>query len=207
MNAMLSLYHSPNSRSSRLVWLLEELGADYQLVYCTILRGVGAGERDASNPHPDKRVPALVHDGVLITESAAIALYLTELIPDKQLGVAPGAPGRGPYLSWMAYYAAEVEPAFAAKASGLTEQDPIAAIAFDRVIRRVRSALSSNAFLTGGDFSAVDIFFSSIFRWNRALVPSCGELDLWLARLAERPAAKRALAKDAPPLGSLRMIR
>ena len=85
---MLSLYHSPDSRSSRFIWLLEELGADYQLVYCSIMRGTGVGERDPANPHPDKRVPALVHDGALVTESAAIALYLTDLMPDMDLARA-----------------------------------------------------------------------------------------------------------------------
>jgi glutathione S-transferase len=196
---MLSLYHSPDSRSSRFIWLLEELGVDYRLVYCSILRRSGTGAPDPSNPHPDKRVPALVHDGALITESTAIALYLTDLYPERRLGPSQGEPNRGAYLSWLAYYAGEIEPAFAAKLSGQTDKDPFAAKAYDRVIARVYSALKADAFLLGDSFGAADVLVSSIFAWFRDVVPPCAELDGWLERLAARPAAKRALRKDARP--------
>ncbi|MFC5437763.1 glutathione S-transferase family protein [Rhodanobacter umsongensis] len=198
---MLSLYHSPDSRSSRFIWLLEELGVDYRLVYCSIPRRSGNGAPDPSNPHPDKRVPALVHDGALITESAAIALYLTDLYPERRLGPSRGEPNRGVYLSWLAYYAGEIEPAFAAKLSGQTDSDPLAAKAYDRVIARVSSALKADAFLLNDSFSAADVLVSSIFEWFRDAVPPYAELDDWLERLAARPAARRALAKDARPSG------
>lgn len=196
---MLSLYHSPDSRSSRFIWLLEELGVEYQLIYCSIHRRGGEGAPDASNPHPDKRVPALLHDGVLITESTAIALYLTDLYPEKGLGRSQGEPNRGGYLSWLAYYAGEIEPALAAKYSGQTDDDPLAAKAYDRVIARVYSALKENAFLLGHSFSAADVLVSSIFEWFWDLVPPCAELDDWLERLAARPAARRAWGKDTNP--------
>jgi glutathione S-transferase len=60
---MLTLFHAPFSRSSRLVWLLEELGADHEIHYCDIARMDGSGGRDPANPHPDGKVPALIHDG------------------------------------------------------------------------------------------------------------------------------------------------
>lgn len=106
---MLTLHHNPDSRSSRFIWLLEELGAPYTLVYSTIKRLSGAGQPDAMNPHPDKRVPALVHDGQLVTEQAAIALYLTDLFPKSSLGAPAGSPERGAYLSWLAFYAGEID--------------------------------------------------------------------------------------------------
>jgi glutathione S-transferase len=191
---MLSLYHSPRSRSSRFIWLLEELGADYQIVYCSIRRHDGSGASDPANPHPDKSVPALIHDRVLITESAAIALYLTDLM--SEMGPAPNAPDRGAYLSWLAYYAGEIEPAFAAKMSGRTEVDAVAAKSFDRVIKRVYSTLKVSKFLLGERFSAADILVASIFQWYRDLAPACVELDNWLASLATRPALMRAIDKD-----------
>ena len=196
---MLWLYHSPDSRSSRFIWLLEELGVDYRLVYCGIPRRSGNGAPDPSNPHPDKRVPALVHDGALITESPAIALYLTDLYPERGLGPSLGETNRGAYLSWLAYYAGEIEPAFAAKLSGQTDNDPFAAKADDRVIARVYSALKAGAFLLSDSFSAADVLVSSIFAWFRDAVPPSAELDDWFERLAARPAATRALGKDACP--------
>src|SRR5215510_6052624 len=107
---MLTLFHAPLSRSTRFVWLLEELGADYQIRYVDISRGDGSGGADPSNPHPDKKVPALVHDGAVVTESAAIALYLTDLHPRAKIGPALGDAQRGAYLTWLAYYAGVIEP-------------------------------------------------------------------------------------------------
>ena len=73
---MLTLFHSPQSRSTRFLWLLEELGAEYEVEYVTIPRMDGSGAPDPKNPHPEKKVPALLHDGHLVTESVAVALYL-----------------------------------------------------------------------------------------------------------------------------------
>src|SRR5262245_66236261 len=78
---MLTLHHAPQSRSSRILWLLEEVGATYQIALTNIPRPDGSGASDPKNPHPDKKVPALVDDGVLVTESAAIVLYLTDKFP------------------------------------------------------------------------------------------------------------------------------
>ncbi len=76
-----------------MIWLLEELGADYEIAYVEIPRADGTGAPRSTQPHPDKKVPALVHDGALITESAAIMLYLTDLFPDAGLGPKVGDAG------------------------------------------------------------------------------------------------------------------
>jgi glutathione S-transferase len=73
----------------------------------------------------------------------------------------------------------------------------MAAIAFERVIERVFSALKAGDFLLGERLSAADILFASIFQWYRDFAPRCAELDAWLERLAARPAAKRAIKIDA----------
>jgi glutathione S-transferase len=144
-------------------------------------------------------VPALLHDGALVSESAAITLYLTDLYPQVSLGPAVGQPGRGDYLMWLAYNAGEMEPAFAAKLSGQTEQDPFSAKAFDRVLRRVFSALEAGPHIMGERFSAADILVASPFQWYRTLVPPSTLLDEWLQRLAARPAAIRAAHLDERP--------
>jgi glutathione S-transferase len=80
---MITLYHAPQSRSSRMIWLLEELGQPYEIRPVSIFRPMtGAGSPDPTNPHPDKRVPALEHDGSLVAESVAIVLYLTDAFPE-----------------------------------------------------------------------------------------------------------------------------
>ena len=93
---MLTLVHAPRSRSTRFLWLLEEIGTPYDVMKVDIRRtggpSAGSGARDPSNPHPHGQVPALLDDGVLVHESAAIALYLTDKFPEAGLGPAPGDP-------------------------------------------------------------------------------------------------------------------
>ncbi|MGH7839111.1 MAG: glutathione S-transferase N-terminal domain-containing protein, partial [Candidatus Binataceae bacterium] len=100
---MLTLFHAPKSRSSRFIWLLEELEAPYALKIVNIRRGDGSGAVDPVNPHPHAKVPAIVHDGATVFESPAIALYLTDAYPKNGIGPTIGEPTRGVYLSWLAY--------------------------------------------------------------------------------------------------------
>ena len=195
---MLKLYHNPDSRSSRFIWLLEELGLPYELTYVDIPRWSGTGAPDPTNPHPDKRVPALVHGGQLVTESAAIALYLTDAFPEAGLGAAVGDPRRGAYVTWLAFYAGEMEPAFGMYRRGWLDKDPRQALAKDyaRVHDRVLSALAKGPYVLGDHFTAADILVASPYQWVRAFGPPSSLIDAWLARLAERPAALRAAARD-----------
>jgi glutathione S-transferase len=196
---MLTLHHAPRSRSSRILWLLEELGAEYQIKITDITRGDGSGASDPTNPHPDKKVPALVHDGVLITESVAIALYLTDLHPAAGIGPPVGHPKRGPYLTWLAYYAGVIEPVVTLHVAGLAE-NPVMLRSFrDRaaVDRRIVAALEAGPYLLGDSFSAADILVTSMGQFSRALLPAGERVDSYLERCGARPALARALAKDA----------
>jgi glutathione S-transferase len=112
---MLTLFHAPKSRSSRFIWLLEELGTPYALKVVTIRRGDGSGAVDSANPHPHGKVPAIVDGNATIFESPAIALYLTDAYPKNGIGPSIGDPARGAYLSWLAYYGDVLEPAFMSK--------------------------------------------------------------------------------------------
>src|SRR5580658_2482939 len=113
---MITLYHCPRTRSSRIIWLLEELGAPYAIEPVSIFRpSEASGEPDPRNPHPDKRVPAIEHNGALVAESVAIVIYLTDAFPAARLGPVVGDPRRGDYLTWAGWYGAEMEPAMFAK--------------------------------------------------------------------------------------------
>ncbi len=111
----MTLFHAPHSRSFRMLWLLEELGVPYELKIVNIRRGDGSGAVDPANPHPHGKVPALTDDGGLIFETPAIALYLTDTFPEKELGPRIGDPKRGVYLTWLAYYTGVIEPSLTAK--------------------------------------------------------------------------------------------
>ena len=196
---MLTLFHAPWSRSSRLVWLLEEIGAGYDICYCDIARMDGSGARDPRNPHPDGKVPALLHDDVLVTESMAVALYLSDLFPDAGLGAAVGSPERGAFLTWLAWTAGEMEPAFWERISGATETDPKARARYDAVIARLSGALERGPYLMGQRFTAVDVMVGSALAWAREFLPPNPALDLYLERVLDRPANAMATAKDGTP--------
>src|SRR5262245_36810404 len=196
---MLTLYHAPRSRSSRIIWLLEELGAPYEVRLADIPRPDGTGAPDASNPHPDKKVPALVDDGTLITESAAIVLYLTDKFPAAGIGPVTGDPLRGPYLTWLAYYAGVIEPVLNFEFAQLTDN-----VALQRTFRgraemdaRILGALRVGPWVLGARFSGADILVASMGQFMRSLLPADPIVDDYLARAAVRPALARALEKDA----------
>ena len=194
---MLTLFHAPQSRSGRIVWLLEEIGADYDIVYVDIFRAMTlTGARDPANLHPDGKVPALLHDEALVSESAAVALYLTDLHPEANLGASVGSPDRAAYLTWLAWTAGEMEPAFWSRISGATETDPNAKARYDAVIARLLTALATGPYLMGDRFTAVDVMIASALAWGREYVPESALIDAYLERALDRPANARAAAKD-----------
>jgi glutathione S-transferase len=193
---MLTLYHAPQSRSSRFVWLLEELGEPYEIVPVSIRRPDGSGGADPRNPHPDKKVPALVHDRALVTESAAICLYLSDAFPEAKLGPAVGDPQRAAYLTWLAWYPGVVEPAVVAKATGAAEKDATLQRLYDEMCARLASALENGPYLLGDRFSTADVLVASVFHWNRQMMPPSPVFDAYVKRIGERPALQRALQKD-----------
>jgi len=194
----LTLYHAPQSRSSRIVWLLEELGADYQLAITDIPRMDGSGAADPANPHPDKKVPALVDDGVLITESIAIIQYLTEKFPAADLGPQSGDAARGPYLSWLAYYAGVMEPIVTLAFAGLGDNATLQRTFRDRgaMDRRILATLDHHPYILGERFSGADILVASMGHFARDMLPAGAVVDAYLERCNQRPALARAAAKD-----------
>lgn len=199
---MLTLYHSPQTRSTRMIWLLEELGVDYDIAYVEIDRGDGTGRRDPRNPHPDKKVPALVHDDALITESVAIMLYLTDAFPKAGLGPTVGDPDRGAYLTWLTYYAGVIEPTLIMAFLGLSDHEGVARAFRGRpdMERRILAALDGNDYLLGARFSAADILIASIGQWSREMLPQGEVMDAYLERCTSRPALVRATARDPVPV-------
>jgi len=196
---MLTLYHAPRSRSFRTLWLLEEIGAPYALKVVNIRRGDGSGTADTSNPHPLGKVPALDHDGRVVFETSAIALYLTDLFPQSGLGPKIGDNERGAYLSWLAYYSGVFEPSLTAKflkiqhIYGTFGWGP-----FDEVLEHLSKTLSAGPYLLGETFSSADIVFGGSMPMliSRGMVPDTPVFKAYGERLTSRPACARAQAKD-----------
>jgi glutathione S-transferase len=84
---MITLFHRPKTRSSRFIFLLEELEAPYEIKRVTTRTADGGGAADPANPHPHGKVPAISDDGIIVFESPAIALYLTDKFTKNRLGL------------------------------------------------------------------------------------------------------------------------
>ena len=196
---MLTLYHAPRSRSTRFLWLLEELGVPYEISKVSIRRGDGSGELDPKDPHPHGKVPVIVHDGTTVFESSAIALYLTDAFPDKGVGPRVGDKQRGAYLTWLAYYAGVFEPAFVSKFMKIDVPRGTAGwVNADEAMAHVGGALAAGPFLLGERFSAADVLYGSSFALflGSPMLPESETLRAYVNRCVARPAYARAAAKD-----------
>ena len=205
MSSNLRLHHAAPSRSSTILWMLEELGQPYDLNVLDLKAG------DQLSPaylaiNPMGKVPALEHDGQLITEVGAICFYLADAFPDSGLAPAIGDPLRAPYVRWMFYQGNCLEPAIIDRAlkrePGMRAMSPYGD--FDTVVDVVARAVSGGPWFLGDRFSALDVYFGSAIRWTTqfGLLPERPEFPAYIARLAQRPALRRALQKDkdlAPP--------
>lgn len=190
---MLTLYHSPGELSSRIVWLLEELQAGYELVITAFPRPDGTGA-DPRNPHPHGYTPALLHDGQLVTETGAIALYLTDLFPQAEVGVPMGHPLRGAYVSMLFYQVGMTEPLLNMNAVKLLDHFAPFARLNEAMMEHLTHTLAAQPYMLGQRFTAVDILFMPLFERMRALLGPSTVIDDYLLR-ADRPARRRALAR------------
>lgn len=197
---MMTLYHSPFSRSSRIVTLIDELGALDRVTIrdVSIRRAMPVtGTRDPANPHPEGKVPLLVDGATMIRETTAIILYLTEMFPEAGLGVAPGHPDRGRYLSWIAYYGSVVEPVVIFDRMEI--EHPFLRESYrgmHEVIESFAKALNRAPWLMGDRFTAADLLMSSTFAWYPAGLPELPAIQDWHARCQARPAVARTMARD-----------
>ena len=110
----LKFFTNPQSRGQIVRWMLEEVGQPYDteiLTYDGTLKG------DAYRAiNPMQKIPAIVHNGKVVTEVAAICLYLADAFPAA--GLAPPLAERADYYRWTLFAAGPIEAAFTNKSAG-----------------------------------------------------------------------------------------
>ncbi|MCB1387815.1 MAG: glutathione S-transferase family protein [Rhodobacteraceae bacterium] len=194
---MATLYHSHHSRSSALVALIDELGADVEIRDVTIGRIDGSGGADPANPHPEGKVPYLVDGDEQLRERGAIILYLTDKYPEAGMGPIEGQPGRGAYLSWLFYYHSVMETVLLLDYAQLSHPALYAAIRDSAtMVERLTEALSKGPWLLGERYSAADLLCAGPYLWFPDFVPDVPVIRDWVARCGARPAVQRTLARD-----------
>jgi glutathione S-transferase len=197
---MITLYHKPKTRSTRFIFLLEELEAPYEIRTVTARSRDGSGAVDPANPHPHGKVPAISDDGVIVFESPAIALYLTDRFPQKGIGPRVGDADRGAYLSWLAYYSGVLEPAFVSKFMNVEVPRGTAGwVAAEEAVPAVLQRLSRGPYLLGERFSALDVLYGTTFALfgQSPILPKSPLIEEYVKRIVSRPAYARAMAREA----------
>ena len=194
----LTFYTNPMSRGRIARWMLEEVGAQYDVVlldYASTMK-----EQPFLSVNPMAKVPAIVHRGKTVTECAAICAYLAEAFPDA--GLAPRDDERADYYRWLFFAAGPVEAAVTNRSLGVVPTDQQQRMVgygdYDRVVDVLEQAVTAQAFIAGNRFTAADVYVGSQVIWGVQFgsLPKRDSFDSYIAKLVEREAYVRAAALD-----------
>jgi glutathione S-transferase len=195
-----TFFHAPQSRSAGVRVLMEELDADHDLQVLDLQAG------DSRQPaylaiNPMGKVPALLHGGALVTEQAAVYMYLADLYPEARLAPPIGDALRGPYLRWMVFYGSCFEPALIDRSlqRGTAAASTSPYGDFDTTLRTLDDQLARGPWMLGERHSALDVLWGSALAWTTMfkLVPETPSIAAYVARYQARAATQRASAADA----------
>ncbi len=196
--SQIEFYTNAQSRGRIAHWMIEETGAAYTTHWLNYGPEMQSDAYAAINPM--RKVPAIVHDGNVITEGAAICAYLAEAFPDA--GLAPKPNERAAYFRWMFFAAGPWEAATTNQSLGFVVPEGRSAMAgygdFDRALSVFLSAVPETGFLCGPRFTAADVYAGSQVLWGNMFgsIPASPKVDAYLARLKARPAYQRADAMN-----------
>lgn len=193
------LYHHPFSRAANTVWMLEEVGVPYTLRFVDLMSGQHkAPEVLALNPMG--KLPILTDGEAVLTESAAIGLYLGDRYASGRLAPKLDDPRRGTYLRWSLFAPSVIEPGLMAKAAGWTYKEGQAGWgSFEAMLAAMQAALGNGDYLLGDQFSMADTIFggtvSYMLQFN--MLEPLPVFTAYAERLRARPAMQRANARNA----------
>ena len=204
---MIKLYGYPRSRSTRVVWMLEELGVDYEFIKIELLEGAGQAA-DYLKVHADGKVPAIDDDGFVLTESAAIVTYLGDKYPESHLVPEPRTQQRAKYDEWSFFVLTELEQPLwtIGKHTFVFPEDKrvpeildIAHWEFLKACKALVKNLAGKEFALGDEFSAIDILLAHTLRWADAFgVPSgSNELDDYRERISARASFDKVMSRES----------
>lgn len=195
----MKLYWAPQSRSVTAIWLLEEIGAPYELELVDIPSG--AQDQPAYRAiHPMGKVPALVDGETTVTEQGAICLYLGDRFPEAKLAPPIGDPARGTYLRWLFFAGNCIEPAYMQKFSGWETVKSRAAWGnYELVVETLEKGLSQNPWIAGPEFTTADIMIGGgvFFGLAFGILEKKPVFTAYAERCGARPAFQRSRQIEA----------
>ncbi len=188
----MKLYYNPRSRAVISKWMLDECGAEYEIV------PIDFEKREHKSPdflkiNPAGKLPALVDGDAKIFEGAAICLYLADKFSEANLAPNVGAPERGRYLSLMVYSTSQLEPAMGDAMLGGQTSPQRGWTDFETARNVIEGELGEGPYLFGKWFTAADVMIGSLFMWRRVFggPPDRPKLEAYVDRLLARPAAPK----------------
>jgi glutathione S-transferase len=195
-----TLFYAPHSRATGALALMEELDVPYNLEVLNLRAKEQRGSKYLS-VNPMGKVPAVLHNGSLVTEQPAVYLYLADLYPEKGLAPQIGDKLRGPYLRWMVFYGSSFEPALMDRASKNAPADPSTCPYgdFDTMFNTLNDQLSKGPYILGEKFTAADVLWGMALKWTTGfgLVQASPAITAYIERTNSRPSFANARAKDA----------
>jgi glutathione S-transferase len=195
--ADLIFYTNPQSRGRIVRWMLEEVGRPYETEIIAYDR-MKSPEYLAVNPMG--KVPAIKHNGQIVTECAAICAYLADVFPEASL--CPRDDEKADYYRWLFYAAGPVEAAVSNKAAGWEpaedKQRMFGYGSFDKVVAVLDELFSLRDYVCGDRFTAADVYVGSqlMFPMQFGMLPEKDSFKRYRDRLQSRDAYKRGQEID-----------
>lgn len=193
------LYHHPFSRAANVVWMLEEVGVPYELRFVDLMKGTQKSAEILSL-NPMGKLPILTDGDVVVTESAAIGLYLADRHSYGTLAPKADDPKRGAYLRWSLFAPSVIEPGAMAKGAGWTYKEGQAGWgAHDAMLASIESAIAGKEWVLGDSFSMADVILGGTLRFmvGFKMIEARPSFSAYMDRIGARPALVRAEAKNA----------
>jgi glutathione S-transferase len=200
----ITVHHLNNSKSQRVLWALEELGLDYEIVFYQ--RDQGFAPKEMKNIHPLGKAPSVVIDGKVMAESGAIVELLAGRYGKGTLAPDPASDDYPQYLELLHYAEGSasmpvVMPLFLGAFQ--VQSDMFMGYAQQQIALQldyVTALLEGQDYLVGNRFTAADLQLAFILQTARALGFLAGRdvLNAYLDRLEARPAYKEAIEKGGP---------
>ncbi|MBA1157463.1 glutathione S-transferase family protein [Microvirga mediterraneensis] len=204
MTDELIFFTNPMSRGRIARWMLEEAGCAYRTEVLDFGPDMKSPGYLAINPMG--KVPAILHEGKIVTEAAAICAYLADAFPEA--GLAPPLSERAAYYRWMFFAAGPVEASLSNKAFGFevpTERRGMVGYgSIENVVDALDYAVTQSEYIAGDRFTAADVYVGSQIGWGMMFgtLEKRPAFEAYWQRISSRPAAVRAREIDdalAPP--------
>ena len=195
----ITLYHHPFSRAANTVWALEEIGQPYELEFVDIRNGAQKAPAIVKL-NPMGKLPILVDGETVVTENAAIALYLADRYAAGTLAPKLDDPRRGTYLRWSLFAPSVIEPGSMARLYKWEFKPGQAGWgSYDEMLATMESAIAGRDFVLGETFSMADMIFGGTVRYMLRfnMLEPRPSFTAYAERLAQRPALQRAEARNA----------